>query len=89
MSSVRDNARQAFGNEGLVAEAWSNRAGFLYRWHVHPYDKAPICVEGSITFHIRSGDIVLTPGDRLYFPAGTEHAATVGRSGVACLEGAR
>jgi quercetin dioxygenase-like cupin family protein len=89
MSSARDDALQIFQAEGLEPRAWSNQPGFFYDWHVHPYDKALICVEGSITFHTRTGDIVLAMADRLDLPAGTDHAATVGPHGVACLEAAR
>ena len=44
------------------------------------------CLEGSIVFHTDDGDIELGAGDRLDLPAGTRHAATVGRSGYACVE---
>ncbi|MDH3261243.1 MAG: cupin [Acidimicrobiia bacterium] len=89
MSSVQYAALQAFREEGLVPHEWFNRAGFSYEQHAHPYDKVLICVDGSITFHTPSGDILLAQGDRLDLPAGTDHAATVGRLGVTCLEAAR
>ncbi len=80
---------QIFPAEGLVPQTWSNQGEFFYEWHTHPYDKVLVCVEGSITFHTRDGDIVLAAGDRLDLPSGTDHAATVGSQGVTCLEAAR
>jgi quercetin dioxygenase-like cupin family protein len=47
------------------------------------------CVDGSITFHTPDGDVELHPGDRLDLPPGTPHSATVGTSGVTCMEAAR
>jgi len=47
------------------------------------------CVSGSIVFHLRDGDVDLRPGDRLDIPPGVDHAATVGREGVECMEAAR
>jgi quercetin dioxygenase-like cupin family protein len=47
------------------------------------------CLAGSITFHTDEGDVELTAGDRLDLPAGTPHAATVGRNGCACIEAGR
>jgi cupin superfamily acireductone dioxygenase involved in methionine salvage len=44
------------------------------------------CLSGSIVFHTRAGDVALEAGDRLDLPPGTEHAATVGPSGVTCVE---
>jgi quercetin dioxygenase-like cupin family protein len=47
------------------------------------------CLDGSITFHTRDGDVELRTGDRLDIGPGTEHAATVGPSGVSCVEASR
>lgn len=44
---------------------------------------------GAIVFHLRDGDMALRPGDRLDIEPGTEHAATVGPDGVACIEAPR
>ena len=81
--------RAVFAAEGLEPHAWSNRAGFSYDWHDHPYHKVLYCVEGSITFHTDQGDVELSTGDRLDLPPGTRHAATVGPAGVTCLEAGR
>jgi hypothetical protein len=40
-------------------------------------------------FHLRDRDVDLRAGDRLDLEPGVEHAATVGRQGVRCLEASR
>lgn len=82
-------AEAAFREEGLTPHTWSNEAGYRYAEHEHPYHKVLYCVDGSITFHTPDGNIVLGPGDRLDLPPGTLHSATVGTSGVTCMEAAR
>ena len=85
--------------EGLVPGRWGNGPRYIYRWHTHVTDKVLYCASGSITFHLhqggdgvdptqanQSGDIAMGPGDRLDLPAGTEHSATVGKTGVRCVE---
>ncbi|HEV8572110.1 MAG TPA: cupin domain-containing protein [Actinomycetota bacterium] len=73
--------------EGLSRPRWwSNAPGDTYGWHDHPYHKVLFCSQGSIVFHTRQGDVELHPGDRLDIEPGTEHAATVGPEGVACVE---
>ncbi|HEX2030327.1 MAG TPA: cupin domain-containing protein [Actinomycetota bacterium] len=75
--------------DGLSPRSWSNGAGDTYGWHDHPYHKVLYCVTGAIVFHLRDGDMALRPGDRLDIEPGTEHAATVGPDGVACIEAPR
>ena len=82
-------ARAAFAAESLEPQAWANPAGARYDWHKHPYHKVLFCLRGAITFHTPAGDRLLAPGDRLDLPPGTRHAATVGPTGVTCLEAAR
>lgn len=90
MTSEREAAiRATFESEGLEPQAWSNRAGYRYDRHEHAYHKVLYCVAGSITFHTDDGDTELHPGHRLDLPPGTRHAATVGPTGVTCLEAAR
>jgi quercetin dioxygenase-like cupin family protein len=74
--------------EGLRPTQWSNGPGDTYSAHSHGYDKVLVATDGSITFHLPElgRDVVLNTGDRLDLPAGTTHAATVGPSGVVCLE---
>jgi quercetin dioxygenase-like cupin family protein len=77
--------------EGLDPGSWGNGPGDRYAAHEHGYDKVIVVTSGSITFGLpRSGEsIVLSSGDRLELPAGTEHDALVGPSGVRCLEAHR
>ena len=81
--------RAVFESEGLKPYPWSNVAEYRYDWHDHPYHKVLYCVKGSITFHTGEGDIELSSGDRLDLPPRTRHSATVGPTGVTCLEAAR
>jgi quercetin dioxygenase-like cupin family protein len=77
--------------EGLVAQAWSNGPGDVYRAHDHDYDKVIVVAEGSIVFGLpgTGGRLLLETGDRLELPAGTAHDASVGPAGVTCLEAHR
>jgi quercetin dioxygenase-like cupin family protein len=75
--------------EGLSPHGWGNDAGYTYARHVHRYHKVLFCVAGSIVFHTDAGDVALAPGDRIELPAGVGHAATVGESGVRCVEAYR
>lgn len=83
------DAQEAFQDEGLSPQTWSNQPGYRYGEHTHPYHKVLFCVGGSITFHTPTGDVVLEPGERLDLAAGTPHSATVGPSGVTCMEAAK
>jgi quercetin dioxygenase-like cupin family protein len=75
-------------DEGMAPSAWSNGPGDRYAAHEHDYDKVIGVERGSIQFGLpRLADsIALETGDRLELPAGTRHDATVGGSGVTCLE---
>ena len=73
--------------EGLEPQRWGNGPGDTYSWHSHGYTKVLYCLSGTITFHLRDqDDVELRPGDRLEVDPGTDHAATVGRDGVQCVE---
>ena len=77
--------------EGLDATRWSNGPGDRYAAHDHAYDKVIVVERGSIRFGLPgsggAGDAIdLVEGDRLELPAGTAHDATVGSTGVDCLE---
>ena len=85
---ARAEAESAFREEGLEPETWSNQPGYVYGEHEHGYHKVLFCVDGSITFHIREGDVEMHPGDRLDLSPGTPHSATVGPDGVTCMEAA-
>jgi quercetin dioxygenase-like cupin family protein len=81
--------RALLAEEGLEVFPWSNPPGELYAPHVHGYDKILYVVQGSISFGLTDGRVILEAGDRLELPAGIEHAAVVGPDGVQCLEGHR
>lgn len=77
-------------DEGLRPSRWGNGPGYEYGWHRHEYHKVLYCTAGSIVFHTRDdGDVALAAGDRLDLDPGTDHAATVGASGVECVEAGR
>jgi mannose-6-phosphate isomerase-like protein (cupin superfamily) len=88
--SGRPAAEQVFREEGCSApRPWGNAPDDTYAWHSHDYHKVLFCLDGGITFHTRDGDVALESGDRLDIDPGTEHAATVGDRGVACVEATR
>src|SRR5438132_7710292 len=87
---ARPDAEAAFRSEGCSSlRSWANAPGDTYGWHSHDYHKVLFCLSGSITFHLRDGDVELDAGDRLDLEPGTEHAATVGPQGVSCVEASR
>jgi Cupin domain len=86
----RAEANEAFRDAACSApRPWGNAPGDTYGWHSHDYHKVLFCLEGSITFHTSDGDVELRSGDRLDIEPGAEHAATVGRNGVACVEASK
>jgi cupin domain len=88
--SGSEQASAAFKSEGCsTPRPWGNAPGDAYGWHSHRYHKVLFCLDGSITFHTRDGDVELTSGDRLDLPPGIEHAATVGALGCSCVEASR
>jgi mannose-6-phosphate isomerase-like protein (cupin superfamily) len=89
-AATRTDALEVFRGEGCSApRPWSNGPGDEYGWHAHAYHKVLFCLAGSITFHLREGDVALEAGDRLDLEPGTEHAATVGPQGCSCIEASR
>jgi quercetin dioxygenase-like cupin family protein len=86
----REEAETALRVEGCSSpRSWSDAPGDAYGWHAHDHHKVLFCLEGSIVFHTREGDVDLEAGDRLDLPPETEHAATVGADGVSCMEASR
>ncbi len=86
---TRGDLEQRFAEEGLTPHEWSSPPGREWDWHEHTCDQLHYCLDGSITFHTESGELVLRPGDRLDLPAGTRHAATSGPEGITMLEADR
>lgn len=73
--------------EATDVYGWTNQAGDRYARHAHAYTKILYCISGSIDFVLADRTIGLGAGDRMVLPAGTAHAAVVGPSGCACVEG--
>lgn len=65
---------------------WSNGPDEYYPPHAHGYHKVLYCVAGTIVFHVEGEDHMLSAGDRVDIEPGTEHAASVGPTGVRCGE---
>ncbi len=84
----RDELAARLRVEGLDPGSWGNGPGDVYAAHAHGYDKVLVCAAGSIVFGLpRAGTrVALGVGDRLDLPAGTDHDAVVGPTGVTCLE---
>jgi quercetin dioxygenase-like cupin family protein len=89
MTPEEQDALTTLTAEGLEPTSWGNGPGERYGWHAHDYEKVLVCVGGSIVFHTDDGDLPLGPGDRMELPPGTRHAATVGSTGVRCVEAPR
>lgn len=83
---LAERTRARFRAAGHHVTEWSNGPQMRYATHAHPYRKLLVCITGSITFHLASGDRALMPGDELDLPPNTPHAATVGPQGVSCIE---
>lgn len=77
---------QSLRARGGDVRIWGNGPGDTYSGHTHPYTKALVCLDGSITFHTPDGDLELRPGDRLELDPDTRHSATVGPHGCECAE---
>lgn len=90
-SSTERSILAALESEGLRAYKWSNRPGDFYVAHSHSYNKVIWVIQGIITFNLPelSKEIELNEGDRLDLPANIVHEATVGKTGVVCLEAHR
>jgi mannose-6-phosphate isomerase-like protein (cupin superfamily) len=86
----RDAAMRAFAAEGCSPpRSWSNDPGDTYGRHSHGHHMVLFCLAGSITFHLGEDDVRLQAGARLDLAPGTDHAATVGDGGCACVEASR
>jgi hypothetical protein len=90
LGATSDDAMRAFSAEGFSApRRWGNGPNDIYGWHDHDFHKVLFCLDGSIVFHTRDGDVELAAGDRLDLEPGTAHAATVGSEGCGCVEASR
>jgi len=80
--------RDRFAALGLEPSAWDAGPGTPFPVHHHPRAKLLVCRSGSIRFVLEPAGEVrdLGPGDWLELPAGQDHSALAGPSGVRCEE---
>ena len=85
-----ETLRERLGAAHCSALEWSDPPGRVYEPHAHDHDEVIALVRGGITFGIADVDYPLAPGDILYLPAGTVHAARAHPAeGATCLIGSR
>ncbi len=76
--------------EGYEVAVFAYRSGTVFPEHEHGMDKCDAVLEGVLRITIAGVAYDLEPGDRLYVPAGTRHAAeVVGRRTVVSLDAPR
>lgn len=77
-------------SEGYEVASYAYREGTVFPPHEHGQDKCDAVLEGVLRITVGSEAYDLGPGDRLYLPAGTRHAAEViGDQTVVSLDGTR
>ncbi|HET9051853.1 MAG TPA: cupin domain-containing protein [Candidatus Dormibacteraeota bacterium] len=83
------DARLALRLAGMEPSPWTAGPGTAFAPHRHDRTKHLYLERGSITFRGPAfGEIALEAGDGgIEIPAGTEHSALAGASGVSCVEG--
>ncbi len=76
--------------EGYEISSYTYRPGTVFPSHDHPQEKCDAVIEGTLRLTVDGVVYDLGPGDRLYLPAGTRHAAeVVGKTAVLSLDGTR
>ncbi len=74
--------------EGYDVLVYTYRAGAVFPTHSHAQEKCDAVLEGMLRVTVEGAVFDLKPGDRLYLPAGTRHAAQVlGERTVVSLDG--
>lgn len=77
-------------SEGYEVASYAYGEGTVFPSHEHPRDKCDAVLEGTLRITVGDQSFDLGPGDRLYLPAGTRHAAQViGTRTVLSLDGTR
>ena len=77
-------------SEGYEISSYTYRPGTVFSPHEHGEDKCDAVIEGTLRLTVDGAAYDLGPGDRLYLPAGTRHAAeVVGKATVLSLDGTR
>lgn len=76
--------------EGYEVAVYTYREGTVFPEHEHAQDKCDAVLEGVLRVTVGTIAYDLKPGDRLFLPAGTRHAAEViGRKTVLSLDGTK
>ncbi|MDQ5857045.1 MAG: cupin domain-containing protein [Acidobacteriota bacterium] len=76
--------------EGYEISSYTYRPGTVFPPHEHAQEKCDAVIEGTLRLTVDGVAYDLGPGDRLYLPAGTRHAAeVVGKTAVLSLDGTR
>ena len=74
--------------EGYDVLVFTYRPGTVLPEHQHAQDKCDGVLSGTLRITVGEAAFDLGPGDRLYVPAGTSHAAAVvGEKTVVSLDG--
>ncbi len=51
---------------------WECHSDQISKKHTHDYDEYMVCVNGQYTAYLNDKEIILSPGDELHIPKGTE-----------------
>jgi quercetin dioxygenase-like cupin family protein len=74
--------------EGYDVLVFTYRPGTVFPEHEHPRPKCDAVVQGVLRVIVGEKSFEVGPGDRIYVPAGTRHAAeVVGAETVVSLDG--
>ena len=77
--------------EGFSVYEWSDSPSATYSAHTHSDDQSHWVISGTLELNLSGyGVVQLSPGDRDFMPAGTEHeAAVIGDEPVVYLIGSK
>jgi len=85
----RETFEAALQRDGYQCGTGSTEANKVTPMHVHPFDARVMVTEGQITITIDGVSTTYGPGDWCSVAANTQHAETVGSSGVSYVVGRR
>lgn len=68
--------------EGFSVKVWEDPPGTTYQPHSHGHDESIWVLTGEIKFIVADQSYPLKPGDRLFLPRNTLHAAKVPAGGA-------
>ena len=84
-----DKLKAHLVEEGYSVFQWSDAPGTRYGPHAHPEDQSDWILSGELELRVGHEIYTLRAGDRDYLPANTVHSASVPRTGVTYLIGAK